>query len=234
VAQILQNQGVTLSQLADDAEARRVDEEALRIYEAALGPEHPQTIQGRLNLAAAIAKAGDDAAAIVVFTAAADAILASQGPRTAAYGSVLRNLAVSHRRLGHADVALGFAEDAFAVLRAALGPEHRDVAAAAVTLAGVAIEAAAPARAVEAAEEARRIGVPTPRGAGLAALHLAQGLDASGRDRDRIAGLLDEARAQFERAGDVGESSLALLRRWAVAHGYDARGRADATAVAAR
>ena len=44
-------QGVSYRTLGRYAEAVRLDEETLSIYERVLGPEHPDTLRGRNNLA---------------------------------------------------------------------------------------------------------------------------------------------------------------------------------------
>ncbi len=106
------------------AQALTLDERALAIAEAALGPNHPTTAASLNNLASTLNDLGRYADALPLAERALAIGEATLGPHHPTTAIRLGNLATTFRALGrHAD-ALLLAERALAIGEATLGPHH--------------------------------------------------------------------------------------------------------------
>ncbi|HLL33819.1 MAG TPA: FxSxx-COOH system tetratricopeptide repeat protein [Streptomyces sp.] len=111
------------------APALPLEERALAITEAALGPDHPDTAACLGNLATTLAQLGRHADALPLEERALAVTEAALGPDHPDTALRLNNLARTLAALGrHAD-ALPLAKRALTITEAALGPDHPDTAA---------------------------------------------------------------------------------------------------------
>jgi tetratricopeptide (TPR) repeat protein len=101
---------------------------ALAIYEAALGPDHPDTATALANLAATYGSLGQHAEALPLEQRALAVTEAALGPDHPDTAIGLGNLAMTYWSLGRHGEALPLEQRALAVTEAALGPDHPSTA----------------------------------------------------------------------------------------------------------
>jgi serine/threonine protein kinase len=142
--------GSTYYYLGEPALASRQHVRALELYQARLGPEHPDTLQSRHNLAVAYHSAGRTAEAIPLLEATLglmEAKLGSDHPNTLASRN---NLAAAYLTAGRTAEAIKLHEATLKQRALTLGPNHpetlqsRDNLASAYHAAGRTAEAIAP------------------------------------------------------------------------------------------
>jgi len=116
-----------LGELGDStAQAITVGEQLAADHEHILGPDHPDTLASRSNLAAAYQDAGRTAEAITLHEqvlASFERVLGADHPDTLASRS---NLAVAYRMAGRTGEAIPLHEQNLAADERALGPDHPD------------------------------------------------------------------------------------------------------------
>jgi len=128
IATCLGNLAFTYSDLGRSGDALPLEERALAISEAVLGPDHPDTALRLGNLAATyddLGRSGDALPLKERALAIAEAVLGPDHPDTALR---LGNLAFTYKELGRAGDALPLEERALAISEAVLGPDHPDTA----------------------------------------------------------------------------------------------------------
>jgi tetratricopeptide (TPR) repeat protein len=198
------NFGYHLWMVADYPSARAAFERALRMDEAAFGPDHPQVATDVNNLGLALRDLGDLAGARQAFERALriwEAALGSEHPQVA---TAVNNLGSVLHALGDLAGARAAYERALRIWEAALGSEHPQVATAVNNLGGVLRALGDLAGARAAFERALRIfeqqlGEDHPNVATLV-----NNLGNVLRDLGDLAG----ARAAFERALRIWEAAL--------------------------
>ncbi len=112
----------------DYEEAQRLSEEALAIWQEALGADHPTVAYALNNLASILSSRGERQAAKLLYGQALAIWEEALGPEHPDVAMTLNNLAALHETLGDYDVARRHYERALAILEPALGPEHPNVA----------------------------------------------------------------------------------------------------------
>ncbi|MER5528734.1 tetratricopeptide repeat protein, partial [Streptomyces sp. NPDC002677] len=128
LAALLGETAVYLTARGQAALALPLEERALAITEAALGPDHPDTATGLNNLAATFSDLGRHADALPLAQRALTISETALGPDHPTTATRLGNLATTFGELGrHAD-ALPLKERALAISETALGPDHPDTA----------------------------------------------------------------------------------------------------------
>jgi serine/threonine protein kinase/tetratricopeptide (TPR) repeat protein len=123
---LLDTLGLTYRGLGLYDRAVNLHTQARAVREAALGPDHPDTLTSRNNLGAAYWYAGRLSEAISLFEAALKFREAKLGPD---HPDTLRsrgNLASAYERAGRRSEAIGLFEQTFDGMEAALGPDHPD------------------------------------------------------------------------------------------------------------
>ncbi|WP_406433255.1 tetratricopeptide repeat protein [Streptomyces sp. NBC_00631] len=105
-----------------------LEERALAVREAALGPDHPDTALRLNNLASTLSDLGRHAEALPLEERALSVTEAALGPDHPTTALRLNNLASTLGDLGRHAEALPLKERALAVSEAALGPDHPDTA----------------------------------------------------------------------------------------------------------
>ncbi|MET9411367.1 FxSxx-COOH system tetratricopeptide repeat protein [Streptomyces sp. NPDC002935] len=118
------------------AEALPLEERALVITEAALGPDHPDTALRLGNLARTFSALGRHAEALPLEERALAITKAALGPDQPETATCLGNLAGTFSDLGRHAEALPLEERALAITKATLGPDHPTTALRLGNLAG--------------------------------------------------------------------------------------------------
>ena len=116
--------GMFLQSQGDYGRALALRQSALRITEAALGPDHPDTAILLGNLASTYSAQGRAADALPLDERALAISEAALGPDHPTTAVLLGNLAATHRDLGRPADALPLEKRALAISEAALGPDH--------------------------------------------------------------------------------------------------------------
>ena len=126
---VMYNQiGMFLQSQGDYGRALALRKSALRIAEAALGPDHPSTAILLGNLASTYSAQGRAADALPLDERALAISEVALGPDHPSTAVLLGNLAATYRDLGRPSDALPLDERAFAISEAALGPDHPSTA----------------------------------------------------------------------------------------------------------
>ena len=115
--------------------------EALDIFAALLGSNHPEVGDTLAHLAAASLRAGEAKRAQVQFRKVAEIQKAAYGDAHPAYGRTLANLGSAERVLGNADRALELYRQSVATLEASLGSGDPRVASLWVNIGGIEADA---------------------------------------------------------------------------------------------
>ena len=98
-------------------------EETLKLRESKLGPDHPDTLTSRNNLALAYRTAGRTAEAIAIWEAMLPAARNSLGPGHPNTLTFATYLAITHESLGHWAAALGLRRELIALRRKTSPPD---------------------------------------------------------------------------------------------------------------
>ena len=106
-------------------EAIALHEATLKLREAKLGPDHPDTLGSRNNLATGLQDAGRLGEAIALYEATLKLCEASWAPTTR-HAPSRNNLAVAYRVAGRLDEAIALHEATLKLREAKLGPDHPD------------------------------------------------------------------------------------------------------------
>jgi eukaryotic-like serine/threonine-protein kinase len=139
--------GNVLIRMARHGEARTHLEAALAIRRRVFGDQNPLTASALLNLATAYQEEGRLDEARTHLEAARAALAGTQ--EHSVYPKILNNLGNLETSAGNFDRALRHHEDALAIRRELLGPEHPDVAISLHNLGGVYTDMGQPERALE-------------------------------------------------------------------------------------
>jgi CHAT domain-containing protein/Tfp pilus assembly protein PilF len=131
------NLALALFQLNDHAGSRQRLEQALRAYERALGPDHPEVGKTLSNLANVVSESGDLAEARRLYERAIAIQEKRQGPDHPDVALNVNNLGDIYYLVGDFDTAAALFERALNVLERSFGPEHTRVAMALGNLAQV-------------------------------------------------------------------------------------------------
>jgi tetratricopeptide (TPR) repeat protein len=127
-ARLLNQAGLYLSERARYAEAEPLYQQALAIWEKALGREHPDVATGLNNLALLYKSQGKYAEAEPLYQRALKIREKSLGPDHSDVAQSLNNLAVLYRAQGKYAEAEPLHQRALAIWEKALGPDHPNVA----------------------------------------------------------------------------------------------------------
>ncbi|MER5399415.1 tetratricopeptide repeat protein [Streptomyces sp. NPDC002599] len=136
LAALLGQTAIYLTARGQAAQALPLEERALAITEAVLGPDHPDTAIRLNNLAGAFSDLGRHTEALPLAERALAITEAALGPDHSSTALRLGNLASTFSDLGRHTEALPLAERALAITEAALGPDHPDTAIRLGNLAG--------------------------------------------------------------------------------------------------
>ncbi|MFE9877877.1 tetratricopeptide repeat protein [Streptomyces sp. NPDC005784] len=128
LATLLGEAAVYLSARGQEAQALPMKERALRITEAASGPDHPDTATRLNNLAYTLSNLGRGSEALPLLERALRITEATRGPDDPDTATCLNNLASTLGNLGRHTEALPMKERALRITEAALGPDHPDTA----------------------------------------------------------------------------------------------------------
>jgi tetratricopeptide (TPR) repeat protein len=189
---------------ADYADAKVMEEQALKILEARPFLDHPAAVGVLDNLGNALSQLGDYEAARAYHERAVAAAEAKLGPNHPGVAFVLNNLGATLHRLGRHDAARKVLERALATHRAHLGPDDPLVAGSLSSLGVVLSELGDLAGARRALEEALAIFE-----AGLGHDHPDVAFTANNLGAVlKALGQLDAARKAYERALAVSEAQL--------------------------
>jgi tetratricopeptide (TPR) repeat protein/tRNA A-37 threonylcarbamoyl transferase component Bud32 len=215
-------------------EAAALQEKALRIFEAALGPDHPTVAKNLDNLAQARLGDGDHDGANRLFERSLRLGEEALGPEHPRVATRLSNLAAARLRIGEWTDAVALLERAFRIRETALGEDHPAVGVTLTNLGGVHYEAGDYAAAAECLERAlqlieKALGPMHPSLA-LTLTNLSNVRYAEERF-DEAAALLERALAIHEQAEDSRHPEIVTtLQGLGTVH----RARQDYTEAAAR
>ncbi len=143
--------------LGKHAEALAVLEEALRIQEATLGPDHIDTATTLNHIGNVRLAQGRHSDALVLFERCLHIKRRALGDRHASTASTVVNIGTTLQGLGDAAGALRRFDEALIVQRAALGPEHPSLANTLASLGAACVALGDKTRAKKALTEARSI-----------------------------------------------------------------------------
>ena len=118
--------GLTYSYLGEAPLAIRQHERALELRQTKLGPDHPDTLASRNNLAEAYQAAGRTAEAIALHEATLKLRESKLGPDHPDTLDSRNNLAVAYRAAGRTAEAIALHEATLKLTEAKLGPDHPD------------------------------------------------------------------------------------------------------------
>jgi hypothetical protein len=110
-------------------------EETLRLMEAKLGPDHPDTLISMHNLAEGYSAAGKLDLALPLSENALKLMKAKLGPDHPHTLACMANLAVGYQAAGKLDLALPLYQDTLKLRKAKLGPDHPDTLSSMANLA---------------------------------------------------------------------------------------------------
>ncbi|MHB9072084.1 MAG: CHAT domain-containing protein [Desulfobaccales bacterium] len=127
-ARALNQQAVELYQAGRSQEALPLFQQALKIREKALGPEHPDIAVSLQNVAALYQVMGTYEPALPLYLRAIKIWEKTVGPEHPDTASSLSNLAMLYNDMGAYDQALTLYQRALKIREKTLGPEHPDTA----------------------------------------------------------------------------------------------------------
>ena len=222
--------GRFLNRLGDStAQAIMLGERLVADQERVLGPDHPDTLAARNNLAGAYRAAGrlDEAISLHEQTLAAyERVLGPDHPDTV---NSRDNLATTYREAGRTDEAISLHEQARAAYERVLGPDHPDTLASRHNLANAyqdvgRLDEAISLHEQTLADRERVLGPDHPHT--LQSRHsLAVAYRAAGRTDEAIT-LHEQTLADYERILGPAHPETLLLRS-NLANAYQAAGRTD-------
>jgi tetratricopeptide (TPR) repeat protein len=125
-AKRLNQQAVELYQAGRYQEALPLQQRALKIYEQALGPEHPDLAASLNNLAGIYQAMGANSQALPLYQRALKIREKALGPEHPDTAASLNNLAALYWAMAAYDQALPLYQRALKIREEALGPEHPD------------------------------------------------------------------------------------------------------------
>jgi serine/threonine-protein kinase len=126
VAKLQDALAVSLTNLYHTDRAIALLTKARRTREGRLGPDHPQTLTSRSNLASAYLAAGRTAEAIALYQETLSRLEAKLGPDHSVTLSVRNNLGSAYIAAGRTAEAIALHEGALRLREAKLGPGHPD------------------------------------------------------------------------------------------------------------
>ena len=217
VAFPLNNLALVHERLAEFDEAAAAFERVLVILEAGHGEAHPNVGLTRMNLGGILLLAGRLEPAGVELARAVEILEAALGAEHQIIGRALTMRGDWERESGKLDEALASYARSVAIRKAALGEDHPDLS---LSLLGTGRTLLELGRTTEAVRDLDRavalLDSPDadPIDRGQARFHLARALTAAGTP-ERVAGLLDAARADYESGGIRAAADLATLEAWA-------------------
>jgi serine/threonine-protein kinase len=133
-ARVLSNLAAVHDAKGDYAEAQRLQERALGIWENVLGPDHPQVAMALNNLALGLHNQGEYARARTLSTRALAIWEVALGPEHPNVAMALNNLGNTLHSMGDYPQAQALHGRALAIREGAFGPEHPAVAASLANL----------------------------------------------------------------------------------------------------
>jgi tetratricopeptide (TPR) repeat protein/predicted Ser/Thr protein kinase len=133
-AQVLTRLAAVLAEMGASEQALPHQQRALVIYEAVLGPEHPNVAVVLLNLGVTQDKLGEHRAALDAFNRGIEIVKAVQGPEHVNLGYLYNSVATTRKTLGDHEGALAAQQRAMAIWEATFGSEHPTVAIAQTNL----------------------------------------------------------------------------------------------------
>ncbi|MFA4902508.1 MAG: tetratricopeptide repeat protein [Desulfobaccales bacterium] len=136
-AYALNQQVVEFYQAGRYQEALPLAQRSLKIWEKALGPEHPDTATCLNNLAMLFDDMGAYEQALPLYQRALKIREKTLGPEHPGTAVSLNNLAVLHEEQGAYEQALPLYQRSLKIREKALGPEHPDTAVGLINLAGL-------------------------------------------------------------------------------------------------
>jgi serine/threonine protein kinase len=226
-AEVRHTLGLTYWYLSEAPLAIRQHKRALELLEAKLGPDHPDTLSVRNNLAGAYLDAGRTAEAVPLLEASLKLREAKLGPDHPDTLSSRNNLAEAYRAAGRTAEAITLHEQTFKLREAKLGPDHpgtltsRNNLALAYRIAGRTAEAVALHEGTLRLREAK-LGATHPETL-LSRSNLAEAYRAAGRVDEAVA--LHEGTLRL-REEKLGADHLGTLQsRNNLASAYRAAGR---------
>ncbi|WCD95339.1 tetratricopeptide repeat protein [Streptomyces sp. HUAS 31] len=137
LATVLGQAGFYLSARGEAVQAVALEERALKVTEAALGPDHLDTALRLDNLAGSLGDLGRYIEALSLRERALQVTEAAGGPDHPDTATRLSNLATTFSALGRHAEALPLARRALQINEAELGPDHRDTSTCLSNLAAV-------------------------------------------------------------------------------------------------
>lgn len=136
-AAMMNTLGFARLRLGDLERAAELFGRAAETAAAHLGPDHPEAVRSRGNLAAALADAGRYPQAVEMLIPLAADYTRVFGAEAAETITTRMNLAIAHQRLGRPDLARPILEEIVAVRRRRLGPDDAQTLAAVNNLASI-------------------------------------------------------------------------------------------------
>ncbi|WP_181233684.1 serine/threonine-protein kinase [Enhygromyxa salina] len=213
----LSNLALVYERSAQFDEAADMFRRVIAILSAANGEGHPNVGLSKMNLGGILLLANRPDEAGPELVRAVEILEQSVGPDHQLVARALTMRGDQERAVGQLDQAIASYERAVEIRVATLGPDHPDLALSKLGLGRTMLELDRVDAAVELLERAVAL-LDTedadPIDRGLARFALAQALAAAGA-RERVAGLLDSARADFATGGVRAEADLAQLEDWA-------------------
>src|ERR1035441_1796904 len=135
--QALAKQFQTLYQAGSYQQAIPIARQLLKMCEAVLGPEHPDTAMSLNNLAELYRAMGDYAKAEPLYQRASKSYEKAFGPDHPNTAACLNNLGLFYQAVGNYAKAEPLFQRALSIREKALGPEHTDIAASLNNLAAL-------------------------------------------------------------------------------------------------
>jgi tetratricopeptide (TPR) repeat protein len=134
LANLANQTGISLVEQVSPITGLSILDRALRIFEAAYGPDHPLVASTLVNLGNARRGLGECALAVEVYDRALRIFEAAYGPDQPQVAATLGNLGVAHQALGDPALAVELHDRALRIFEAAYGPDHPLVARTLVNL----------------------------------------------------------------------------------------------------
>jgi tetratricopeptide (TPR) repeat protein len=210
-------------------DAIRLDEQTLELRERVLGPEHPDTLASRSNLANGYRAAGRNDDAIRLDEQTLELRERVLGHEHASTLASRNNLANGYQAAGRIDDAIRLGEQALETMERVLGPEHPDTLASRSNLASGYRATGRIDDAIRLGEQAletmERVLGPEHPDTLASRSNLANGYRAAGRIDDSIR--LDEQTLELRERVLGPEHPDTLTSRSNLAIGYRAAGRID-------
>ena len=120
----MHNLAVSYDALGRHAEALKLNEEALALRKAKLGPDHPDTLASMTSLANSYTALGRHAEALKLREETLALMKAKLGPDHPETLGSMHNLAISYAALGRHAEALKLKEETLTLKKSRLGPDH--------------------------------------------------------------------------------------------------------------